>query len=70
MPGPPYTQKVEEKEKGGKKEEIIFLETNTIPNSKYDINFGWRLTFILFCLDEQDKKINNKNHWYAKFPFF
>ena len=37
----------------GEKEEINSSEANTIPNSEYTINFGWRLAFILFCLDEQ-----------------
>ena len=40
------------KKKGGK-EEINSSEANTIPNSQYNINFGWWLSFILFCLDEQ-----------------
>ena len=44
--------KVEEKE-GGKKQEINSSEANIIPNSQYNINFGWWLTFISFCLDEQ-----------------
>ena len=52
MPGLPCAQKVEEKEDGGK-EEINSSEANTIPNSQYNINFGWWLAFILFCLDEQ-----------------
>ena len=52
MPGLPCAQKVEEKDDGGK-EEINSSEANTIPNSQYTINFGWWLTFILFCLDEQ-----------------
>ena len=42
----PWAQKVEEKE-GGKKE-INSSEANTIPNSQYNINFGWWLAFILF----------------------
>ena len=41
--------------KGGreKKQEINSSEANTIPNSQYNINFGWWLAFILFCLDKQ-----------------
>ena len=45
MPGLPCAQKVEEKE--GKKQEINSSEANTIPNSQYNINFGWWLAFIL-----------------------
>ena len=44
--------KVEEKE-GGKKQEINSSEANIIQNSQYNINFGWWLAFISFCLDEQ-----------------
>ena len=44
--------KVEEKE-GEKKTRKKSSEANTIPNSQYNINFGWWLAFILFCLDEQ-----------------
>ena len=36
-----------------KKQEINSSEANTVPNSQYNINFGWWLAFILFCLDEQ-----------------
>ena len=38
---------------GGGGEEINSSEANTVPNSQYNINFGWWLAFILFCLDEQ-----------------
>ena len=38
----------------GEKEEINSSEANTIPNSQNNINFGWWLAFILFCLDEQN----------------
>ena len=41
------------KRKKGKKQEINSLEANTIPSSQYNIDFGWWLAFILFCLDEQ-----------------
>ena len=41
------------KRKNAKKQEINSSEANTIPNSQYNINFGWWLAFILFCLDEQ-----------------
>ena len=41
------------KRRKGKKQEINSSEANTIPNSQYNINFGWWLAFILFCLDEQ-----------------
>ena len=51
VPGLPCAWKVEEKE--GKKQEINSSEANTIPNSQYNMNFGWWLAFILFCLDEQ-----------------
>ena len=51
VPGLPCAQKVDEKE--GEKQEINSSEANTIPNSQYNINFGWWLAFILFCLDEQ-----------------
>ena len=51
VPGLPCAQKVEEKE--GRKQEINSSEANTIPSSQYNINFGWWLAFILFCLDEQ-----------------
>ena len=44
--------KVEEKD-GEKKQEINSSEANIIPNSQYNINFGWWLAFISFCLDEQ-----------------
>ena len=38
----------------GEKEEMNSSEANTIPNSQYNnIDFGWWLAFILFCLDEQ-----------------
>ena len=47
VPGLPCTQKVEEKE-GGKKKKSS--EANTIPNSQYNINFGWWLAFISFCV--------------------
>ena len=40
-------KQVEEKEEGGK-EEINSSEASTIPNSKYNINFGWWHAFILF----------------------
>ena len=43
--------KVEEKE--GKKQEINSSEANIIPSSQYNINSGWWLAFISFCLDEQ-----------------
>ena len=50
------------KRKKGKKQEIInSSEANTIPNSQYNINFGWWLAFILFCLDEQT--YCRKNIW-------
>ena len=39
VPGLPCAQKVEEKE--GEKQEINSSEANTIPNSQYNINFGW-----------------------------
>ena len=45
--------KVGRERKKGKKQEIISSEANTVPNSQYNINFGWWLAFILFCLDEQ-----------------
>ena len=45
--------KVEEKEGGEKKQEINSSEANIIPNSQCNINFGWWLAFISFCLDEQ-----------------
>ena len=48
--------KVEEKE-GEKKQEINSSEANIIPNSQYNINFGWWLAFISFCLDEQKKHV-------------
>ena len=51
VPGLPCAQKVEEKE--GEKQELNSSEANTIPSSQYNINFGWWLAFILFCLDEQ-----------------
>ena len=53
------------KRKKGKKQEINSSEANTIPNSQYNINFGWWLAFILFCLDEQIyyKKKQKKNIW-------
>ena len=41
------------RERRGKKQEINSSEANIIPNSQYNINFGWWLVFILFCLDEQ-----------------
>ena len=41
------------KRKNGKKQEINSSEANTIPNSQCNINFGWWLAFISFCLDEQ-----------------
>ena len=40
------------KRKKGKKQEINSSEANTVPNSQYNINFGWWLAFILFYLDE------------------
>ena len=51
VPGLPCAQKVEKNK--GKKQEINSSEAKTIPNSQYNINFGWWLAFILFCLDEQ-----------------
>ena len=62
VPGLPCAQKVEEKE--GEKTRNKFFRRNfyTIPNSQYNINFGWWLTFILFCLDEQIYYKNN-NIW-------
>ena len=51
VPGLSCAQKVEEKEGG--KTRINSSEANTIPSSQYNINFGWWLAFILFCLDEQ-----------------
>ena len=59
VPGLSCAQKVEEKE-GGKKQEINSSEANTIPNSQYNIDFGWWLAFILFCLDEQIYYIKKK----------
>ena len=38
---------------GGGEQEINSSEANTIPNSQYNINFGWWLAFTLFCLAEQ-----------------
>ena len=40
------------RERRGTKKEINSSEANTIPNSQYNINFGWWLAFILFYLDE------------------
>ena len=51
VPGLPCAQKW--KRKKGKKQEINSSEANIIPNSQYNINFGWWLAFISFCLDEQ-----------------
>ena len=51
VPGLPCAQKVEEKE-GKKKKKLNSSEANTIPSSQYNINFGWWLAFVLFCLDE------------------
>ena len=51
VPGLPCAQKW--KRKKGKKQEINSSEANRIPNSQYNINFGWWLAFISFCLDEQ-----------------
>ena len=48
-----HVHKSWKRKKMGEKEEINSSEANTIPNSQYNINFGWWLTFILFCLDEQ-----------------
>ena len=50
VPGLPCAQKW--KRKKGKKQEINSSEANIIPNSQYNINFGWWLAFISFCLDE------------------
>ena len=47
-------QKRWKRKKMGEKEEINSSEANTIPNSQNNINFGWWLAFILFCLDEQN----------------
>ena len=41
------------KRKKEEKQEINSSEANTILNCQYNINFGWWLAFILFCLDEQ-----------------
>ena len=41
------------RERRRKKQEINSSEANIIPNSQYNINFGWWLAFISFCLDEQ-----------------
>ena len=38
------------RERGGEKQEINSSEANTVPNSQYNINFGWWLDFILFYL--------------------
>ena len=59
----PWAQKVEEKE--GDKTRNKFFRKNTIPNSQYNINFGWWLTFLFFCLDEQIyyKKTNTYGSW-------
>ena len=51
------------KERRGKKQEINSSEANTIPNSQYNINFGWWLTFISFCLDEQIYYKKQNNIW-------
>ena len=63
VPGLPCAQKVEEKE--GEKTRNKFFRSNfyTIPNSQYNINFGWWLAFILLCLDKQIYYKNNNNIW-------
>ena len=51
------------KRKKGKKQELNFSEANTVPKSQYNINFGWCLAFILFCLDEQIYYKKQTNVW-------
>ena len=58
VPGLPCAQKVEEKEEEKTRNKFFrsnlnSSKANTIPNSQCNINFGWWLAFILFCLDEQ-----------------
>ena len=58
VPGLPCAQKVEEKEEEKTRNNFFrsklnSSKANTIPNSQCNINFGWWLAFILFCIDEQ-----------------
>ena len=48
-----YVHKLWKRKKRKNQEIINSSEANTIPNSQYNVNFGWWLAFILFCLDEQ-----------------